>query len=993
MACAASALAVQTPAVQTTYSATETIPVPPASNFSGNAGGDGWGLVMSDTQVFNVFHHSTSLQVACHEQADASNCWTQDPETITDSDGHGFATSGQPGMYLDHSSGKLYVYATRTSDNTGGVVCIDTTQAATNADPFCGFTALTQTGDAYASGLANISNPMQVGGKLYAFNYVYGAAAGGGNGTDNELLCFDLTTDTACANQPFVVAVGSGTDDSGTFPEPADAAIGTDLIIPIVMNNNGDKPELACFDTTTDANCSGTWPASTAISYQGFSGPGAPFPLLGATGSLQGFCLPGGSDPCYGLDGSSATTPTGLASVVSNSSPWNGPAIVLGPRVYVPNGNEQYGVGAIDCFDYSTGASCPNFPFNMPSGQAAYLYTVNPDPQRPTCLWINSDADGGYLPVQVTDFDAYTGGPCGQGPVRALASQFVAPNPVCAPASYTSIQIVSPAPTAYTSGSIQFEDGDGNPIQGVSAQNLDSTGTVDLTGLNLNTASGLPQFLITLNGTSGTPSSVQVKLSWKGDYSATCAPPGGSIADPPIAANGVGTVTNYGLPFNGPVATFTDPDTSHTPSDFTASISWGDGSTSTGAITGGNGSFSVAGSHSFGKPGSFPVVVAITDVAEPSNNASPTSSLVIVMRSTATSLACSPTQATLGSATTCTATVTDTGTGTATTPTGTVKFVSTLAGSFAPASCTLAEVSAGKASCAVQYTPGAAGAVNGITATYGGDATHAPSTGTASLSVGGLTINTDTTQSNSDSSSSPGITISCPPGASGCDGSETITTQLPGGTARDGRSASGSTMKTVTIGQASFTIPAGQSIQTAVALNPLGKLLLSDHLHLPVLVSLVVKGPGQPAVTKTKTVVLNGQLATYKVSDVKFDRDGTATLNVNVSTPGQLLVMVTAWNDNIARLVGKHPSYKTLLEPASLRFVVSRTTVTAAKAGKLVVKLTPSAQGRLLMSHHTYKPTFRLWVSYIPAYAAQQNVGFYGLHAATYRTPPHAHVR
>ena len=45
------------------YSETQTIPVPPASNYAGSGGGDGWAVALSDTQVFNVLHHSGSLNV------------------------------------------------------------------------------------------------------------------------------------------------------------------------------------------------------------------------------------------------------------------------------------------------------------------------------------------------------------------------------------------------------------------------------------------------------------------------------------------------------------------------------------------------------------------------------------------------------------------------------------------------------------------------------------------------------------------------------------------------------------------------------------------------------------------------------------------------------------------------------------------------------------------------------------------------------------------
>lgn len=67
--------------------------------------------------------------------------------------------------------------------------------------------------------------------------------------------------------------------------------------------------------------------------------------------------------------------------------------------------------------------------------------------------------------------------------------------------------------------------------------------------------------------------------------------------------------------FNGTVATFTDNDTSQPASNFTASIDWGDGTTTAGVVTGSAGSFSVAGTHTYADEGSFAVKVTITDTA------------------------------------------------------------------------------------------------------------------------------------------------------------------------------------------------------------------------------------------------------------------------------------------------------------------------------------------------------------------------------------------
>jgi len=492
-----------------TFSATETIPVPPVSSFAASGGGDGWAVAMSPTQVFNVFHHQPQLTVACHEQSDASPCWA--PETITDADGNNFSTSGQPGLWLDQSTGKLYVFATRVSDGTGGVVCIDTTQAATNSDPFCGFTELTAVGDAPLSSdyaISNISDPAVAGSDWYAFNYVNGAAE---SGTENQLLCFNLQTLAACGGQPFSLGIGNAIVSDSSYPPPAVAEIGSRVIVPVTVGGND---ELECFDANSQSGCGGSWPVQLGFSYD--STAGAPYPMLSPSGTITGLCLPTGADPCYDLTGASVSTPAGMTDAITQTAGWDGPAFVLGPRVYVANGNTEQ----VDCYDYSAAASCTNFPLTL--NNLGLLYTVNRDPQRPTCIWVNSDNGSS----QIQNFDAYTGGACGQGPIRVLASSIVAPGQQCVPSTYISLQVTSPGRDAYSSGTVQFQDTDGNPLSGLPTDNLDDTGSVALSGLSLNTALGLPEFLITLNGAQGTPTSVIVKLTWTGTDDPSCAQPG-----------------------------------------------------------------------------------------------------------------------------------------------------------------------------------------------------------------------------------------------------------------------------------------------------------------------------------------------------------------------------------------------------------------------------------------------------------------------------------
>jgi hypothetical protein len=65
--------------------------------------------------------------------------------------------------------------------------------------------------------------------------------------------------------------------------------------------------------------------------------------------------------------------------------------------------------------------------------------------------------------------------------------------------------------------------------------------------------------------------------------------------------------------FAGTVATFTDDDPNGVAGDYTATINWGDGTTSTGVVTAGAaGGFAATGSHSFAE-GRFTIITTLTD--------------------------------------------------------------------------------------------------------------------------------------------------------------------------------------------------------------------------------------------------------------------------------------------------------------------------------------------------------------------------------------------
>jgi hypothetical protein len=80
-------------------------------------------------------------------------------------------------------------------------------------------------------------------------------------------------------------------------------------------------------------------------------------------------------------------------------------------------------------------------------------------------------------------------------------------------------------------------------------------------------------------------------------------------------------------PFTGPVAAFTDTYTGNTANDFTASIDWGDGTTTPGSVTGGNGSFTVNGMHTYMTAGSFTITTNLNEDGDGTASASITNTV------------------------------------------------------------------------------------------------------------------------------------------------------------------------------------------------------------------------------------------------------------------------------------------------------------------------------------------------------------------------------
>jgi hypothetical protein len=181
-----------------------------------------------------------------------------------------------------------------------------------------------------------------------------------------------------------------------------------------------------------------------------------------------------------------------------------------------------------------------------------------------------------------------------------------------APLTASATNVAPVEGSSFSGGVATFSDADPNAVVG------DFTATI--TWGDGNTSAGT----IVANGSSFTVTGTHTYAE-EGAFatSVTITDGGGSkatvagtatVADAPLT----GSTTNFsaiaGAPFTGTVATFTDADPNGTASDYAATITWADGSTSAGIITAnGSGGFKVTGTHTYAAAGTYAVSVTIKD--------------------------------------------------------------------------------------------------------------------------------------------------------------------------------------------------------------------------------------------------------------------------------------------------------------------------------------------------------------------------------------------
>jgi hypothetical protein len=114
--------------------------------------------------------------------------------------------------------------------------------------------------------------------------------------------------------------------------------------------------------------------------------------------------------------------------------------------------------------------------------------------------------------------------------------------------------------------------------------------------------------------TAGPAGRIYVFGGYFDSTSAEVLPTTAVIANAALHASGRTVQTSVGVPFNGLVASFTDDNPFATATDFSATINWGDGNSSAGAVAADpSGGYEVRGVHTYASAGSKSIVVTIRD--------------------------------------------------------------------------------------------------------------------------------------------------------------------------------------------------------------------------------------------------------------------------------------------------------------------------------------------------------------------------------------------
>jgi hypothetical protein len=487
-----------------------------------------------------------------------------------------------------------------------------------------------------------------------SFSYTYYV----GSGTSGTSLGSTAPTN---AGTYTVVATFTSSDSNYSSGGTAQTTFTVNLATPTVtVSDAGGAYNGNPFPANATAvGTDGTTPVSGSLSYTYYVGSGSSGTSLGSTapnnaGTYTVVAAFSSSDPNY-ANGSAQTTftinpatlqSTGASNPISDFS-FESPPLTAGTYRYNPT------TGSPWTFSGASGIESNGSAFsaaNAPDGtQAALLQSIDSDPPGQIAQTVTLNPGTYYI-----SFWAAQRQGCGVNPIQVQVDGQNVGSPISpASTSWGLYQTVSFTITSAGSHTIAFvstvssNGGDydsfidavtvvgpqltsnfvavtdaggaynGNPFP-ANATAVGIDGTTPVSGsFGYTYYVGLGASGTTLGSTpptnAGAYTVVATFASSDSNYTGGAAQTTFTINAAKLTATGMNLTADLGVPFSGAVAAFANADPLGTPGSYSATITWGDGSTSAGTISdSGGGAFTVSGSHLYTSPGTDHVSVQIS---------------------------------------------------------------------------------------------------------------------------------------------------------------------------------------------------------------------------------------------------------------------------------------------------------------------------------------------------------------------------------------------
>lgn len=435
------------------------IPATPGSSFQGDAGGDGFNIAHANGHVYNVFHHEYSVRVNCHDELTAELCsynGTSWPIEVSSEIGTGMYSYA----FINTAETRLYVWAVDRG-TSGGIQCMELSDGSD-----CGYQVLSEVHVDGDNQIVPLGTNYYVdwGSGAAIGNHVYTAFADLAGQT--WLACFDLKREEPCeeaAYQTSTLIPGVAANELSLFSGPHTIAYGK-LVYTDFYNFETSISVVDCWDSETLEVCEGSWPVEDV-------NQSSWMPILNTSGKIVTLCSLGETTCIDSKTGDSVETPAHLEGISAtlDLGAFIGNSVIVGKRV-VTIGSGVNGEGdEILCFNYSSTEVTSCGSLDLPD--TAFLYSLDKDPNRPTCIWINADEGES----QITNFDVLTMQTGCSGSLRTSLIQLSTKSEACDVTNWKSLTIKSPA--SWDSATVSVKDVNGDALPGGESIEIESANT------------------------------------------------------------------------------------------------------------------------------------------------------------------------------------------------------------------------------------------------------------------------------------------------------------------------------------------------------------------------------------------------------------------------------------------------------------------------------------------------------------------------------------